>query len=919
MKYILFVVTVWILASCKAEKETSIDLSGQWKVVLDSIDNGYQHLSSLDSEGDCIMLPGTTDDAGLGTPDTLSLMLKRPQLLYLTRKNSYLGAAWYSREIEVPAKWKGKRFILNLERVIWKTDVWVDGKKCDETNYSLVAPHIFDLTGMIEPGKKQVLTIRVDNRKQYEVSGGMAHAYSNHTQIIWNGIIGELRLDVTDPVCISQVNIYPDIKSRSILVTIDADNTGKLQTGNLIICARDKKKGKEIGKIEQEVTVNEGKSTFKLTYDMGEDVKLWSEASPELYELTAELTTEESYSVKHADFGMREIKAEGPRLYINGNPLFLRGTLECCVFPLTGYPPMKKEGWEKVIKTAREWGLNHLRFHSWCPPEAAFQAADEAGFYFQIELPVWINTIGKHAPTTEFIHSEADRIIREYGNHPSFCLWSMGNEVEGDLSVLAKMVDNLKERDPRHLYTNNTFTFQAGHGRWPEANDDFFITQQTIKGWCRGQGVFNNQYPSFDKDYSASVDGMSVPLVIHEMGQYAVYPNMDEISKYTGVLDPVNFKSIRADLEKKGLLHKAADYTKASGRLAVILYKEEIERALKTAGIAGFQLLDLHDFPGQGTATVGLLDAFWDSKGVIESDEFRRFCAPVVPLAHFSKATYQNNENFSARIDISNYSEQSLGKKTVKWSLLDVKKNVVSSGNAVVDIEQGYNENLLNIDTSLENIKDAARLIVNVSIEGTSYENSWNIWVYPAEQKVNFGNVYYTRNMQDAMARLSEGKKVLFNPDRKQINGLEGKFVPTFWSPVHFPDQAGTMGILCDPEHPALKDFPTDMHSDWQWWELNLNSTAMNVDSIKGGSPIVEVIDNFVNNRRLAMIYEGKVGDGKLVIATCDLSDIQNLKPESKQMLVSILNYMNSSSFDPAPIEDPEQIVSLGLSMNKNI
>ena len=118
-----------------------------------------------------------------------------------------------------------------------------------------------------------------------------------------------------------------------------------------------------------------------------------------------------------------------------------------------------------------------------------------------------------------------------------------------------------------------------------------------------------------DKDFRASVDGMEVPTVTHEVGQYSVYPDLSEIAKYTGTLLPLNFMAVRNDLEKKGRLDKASAYLQASGKLAAILYKEEVERALKTPGISGFQLLDLHDFPGQGTALVGLLNAFWGEQG----------------------------------------------------------------------------------------------------------------------------------------------------------------------------------------------------------------------------------------------------------------------------------------------------------------
>jgi len=403
---------------------------------------------------------------------------------------------------------------------------------------------------------------------------------------------------------------------------------------------------------------------------------------------------------------------------------------------------------------------------------------------------------------------------------------------------------------------------------------------------------------------------MTVPLITHEIGQYAVYPKIDEIPKYTGVLEPINFKSVKEDLERKGLINKAADYTQASGKLAVILYKEEIERALKTAGISGFQLLDLHDFPGQGTALVGLLDAFWDSKGLITAEEFRQFSAPVVPLMRFSKATYTNDESFTASLDVSNYSDNSLNDKEIEWSISD-DNSVMASGSAKATIAIGYNPKILDLNESLQKITKASKLTIKVNLKGTNYKNQWNIWVYPQKQTIDYGKVVYTRSLDEAYKLLIAGKKVLLNPDWKKIKGIEAKFIPVFWSPVHFPKQAGTMGVLCNPSNKALVDFPTGMNTDWQWWDLNVNSTTLITDGIVGGNPIVEMVDNFANNRKLASLFEGSIGSGKLVVASFDLATDLDKRPVAKQMLISILNYMNGVSFNPEAIKNPEILKSI--------
>lgn len=884
-----------------------IDLSGEWSVALDK--EGYGEARGYENRSfdNLIRLPGTTDEAGYGDPDTLKYELTKPQLLHLTRKYSYMGPAWYTREISVPETMNGKRFILSLERVIWSSDVWIDGEKVTGTGSSLSTPHIFDLTSKIKPGKKQRLTIRIDNRKKFDTSvQELAHAYTDHTQTIWNGITGEISIGVYDKVVIDDLRVEPDIKNNSVKVDVTlSDFSGmKKDRSGLSLTIADKKTGEVI--YRESKTVNPGTLSFEFICNPGRKLQLWSEFNPVLYTVKAELKSKNNNSTKETQFGMRQISTDGTSMRMNGMPVFLRGTLECCIFPLTGYPPATHHEWERILGIAKQWGLNHLRFHSWCPPKAAFEVADEMGFYLQVELPVWSLTIGKEKATEEYMYKEADRIIKEYGNHPSFCFFCMGNELQGDITVIENLVGYLKAKDRRHLYTNTAFTFEKGYGTAPVGNDDFLITQWTDNGWVRGQGVFNSESPCFDKDYSTATRNLNVPLITHEIGQYAVYPDMKEIPKYTGVLDPVNFKSIKRDLENKGMSGDAGKFTEASGKLAAILYKEEIERAMKTPGVSGFQLLDLHDFPGQGTALVGLLNAFWESKGVIDAQGFRQFCSPVVPLARFAKATYSANENFEAQIDMSNYSDTDLMRVNISWSVSDDDNRRIASGSINSDIKIGYNHDVAKVSVPLSPITNACKLTFEVSIDGTAYRNRWNIWVYPENIDIEKGQVIITKDVEEALKMLRQGNTVLLNPDWRNIKGVEGKFVPVFWSPVHFPKQAGTMGLLCDPLHPALKYFPTDGHTDWQWWDLLINSTSINTEDFDGGRSVVSIIDNFANNRKLSLIYEAKVFNGKLLLAGCDLTAGTGSRIVAGQMLNSILKYMNSNEFNPSQLKNPD-------------
>ncbi len=882
--------------SCRQEVR-EIDLSGEWEVSLDSLDKGIDGKWYETTFSDRILLPGTLCDAGYGTPCQLEPKMEKEIFLNLKAKFSYVGPAWYRKVCEVPEEWNGKTILLTLERVLWSSQLWVNGTQVEGSQESLTTPHCFDLSKYLIPGQKNSIVVRVDNRKQYDISvKNLAHAYTNDTQTMWNGVLGEIKLTAKDRVRIDELRLVPDVDNRLVKVTVKMTNhTTASVSGKLRLSVEDPH-GNQLPAKEFEIEDTEVIFYYPLDQQM-----LWDEFHPNLYKATATIEVGEMTDSKSEVFGLRKLTNKGALLQINDRRLFLRGTLECCIFPLTGYPPTDEKGWEKVFETARDYGLNHLRFHSWCPPEAAFRVADKMGFYLQVELPLWELHVGEDLKTADFLRDEANRILKKYGNHPSFCFWSMGNELEGDFAFLDELMTSLRKQDPRHLYTTTSFTFQKGHGAWPEPHDDFWVTQWTQKGWVRGQGVFDSEPVSFNKDYSGSIEGLPAPLVTHEIGQYSVFPNLKEVDKYTGNLLPLNFRAVAEDLRQKGRLPLAEDYLIASGKLAVLLYKEEIERALKTPGFSGFQLLDLHDFPGQGTALVGVIDAFWESKGLITPEEFRQFCSPVVPLARFEKATYRNNETLNVSFEVANFSEGALNQIEPEWQLVNSKGEVMAQGKlSKQDIPVGNAIRLGDASISLKSVSIADQLTLSIRLGGTGYQNSWSVWAYPAALPEAGSGVLYTQSFAEAEKALNEGKKVLLNPVKEEINGLEGKFVQVFWSPVHFPNQPGTMGVLCDPAHPALADFPTEMHSNWQWWDICKHATVMQLDSLQNNlQPVVRMVDNFYKNRNLGLIMEAKVGNGSLLVCSSDLEADLDARPVAKQLRYSLLKYMEGDRFQP--------------------
>jgi len=924
-----------------AGEHRTMDLSGAWQFRLDPEDKGVSERWFVSALPDKIHLPGSTTENGFGDDVTVDTKwtgsivdrswftdpkyekyrqpgnVKIP--FWLQPVKHYVGAAWYQREVEIVTRyWNSSRTVLFLERCHWETRVWVDGKEAGMRN-SLSTPHEYDLTSFLTPGKHR-LTIRVDNTVKIPV-GENAHSVSDHTQTNWNGIIGMIELQGDSArVRIEDMQIYPDVAAKSALVKVTLCNTtGKPASGKIILRAHSEYSSKAhfIPEKTQSFEIAGDKDTIEITYPMGEDVLLWDEFTPNLYEMRVWVSTNVSSDTRDVLFGMRQIATDGTQFIINGKKRFVRGTLECCIFPLTGYPPTDVKSWERLIGIAKAHGLNHLRFHSWCPPEAAFIAADRMGFTFHIECAAW-TTVGDGGAFDKFVYEEGDRILKAYGNHPSFCFLAYGNEPGGNNQnrFLGDLVEYWKKKDPRRLYTS-----AAG---WPflPQNQYFSSPDPRIQAWGGAlRSRINARPPETMTDYRDFVARYKIPVISHEIGQWCVYPDFKEIAQYTGVTRARNFEIFRDSLRDNHMLDQAEQFLLASGKLQTLCYREEIESALRTPGFGGFQLLDLHDFPGQGTALVGVLNPFWGSKGYVTAEEYHRFACETVPLARLEKRVWTSNETFRARIEISHFGADPIPNAQPVWTIHDTAGKTIASGKLPRrDIPLGNGTDLGEITCPLSDIKDASKLVLAVSLEGTKYFNDWDVWVYPERADTEVPrDILLTQRLDDqALATLNAGGKVMLMPAAGMVKGdARGKvalgfssiFCNTAWTRGQAPH---TLGILCDPKHPALALFPTEYHGNWQWWYPIVKGQAMILNDLPPDfRPIVQVVDDWFTNRRLGLIFEARVSRGSLLVCGVDLESGLDKDPVRRQLRHSLLNYMVNSRFQPQTQLEAEQVRSL--------
>lgn len=921
---VLFLSLPVLLSACTSSQD-SMKLSGNWQFSTDG--------TKWDQT---IVLPGSMASNGLGddisvsTPWTGGIVdssffksehyaryrvdghVKVP--FWLQPVKYYKGVAWYEKEVILPDSWDGKDIQLFLERCHWETRLWVDGREIGMRN-ALGVPHRYDLTGILSPGKHTLL-LQVDNTVKDIDPGENSHSISDHTQGNWNGIIGEISLRMKPRLNISRADIYPDADNHSVTVKTVVMNK-KNKNSEAVISM---KVGKD--RMEKSVRLKPGMNELEMTLRMAGRMKKWDEFNPNLYKLEMMIKDNEDKSrhIWTEKFGFRDFRVTDGKLTINGRRVFLRGTLDCAAYPLTGYPPTDRESWKKVFSACKAHGLNHVRFHSWCPPEAAFDVADEMGLYLEIECSSWANqsvTLGDGLPVDRFILEESKRIVTEFGNHPSFCMMMYGNEPGGAKShrYLSDFVSGWKETDDRRLYCSSD--------GWPNLPESDFLNDAAprIQAWGQGvNSIINAQPPRTDYDWSGYTGRFSQPMISHEIGQWCVYPNFREMKKYDGMMKPKNFEIFRETLEKNGMGHLADSFLMASGRLQALCYKADIEAALRTKDFGGFQLLGLSDFPGQGTALVGVLDVFWEQKGYVSPDEFRRFCNTTVPLVRLPRLIYTNNEELVADVEVAHFGPSVLRENKTRWELKTSEGRIVVSGELHHDeITVGNGIQLGQIRTKLDKIREATQMTLEVKVG--RFVNSWHVWCYPADvshESVGKDILLTDRLDENAIRKLDQGGKVLLSLRKgtltpKMGGSIQVGFSSIFWNTAWTLGQAPyTLGILCDPKHPAFNHFPTSYYSDYQWWDAMSHSNVVDLSEFSVDvTPIIRVIDDWFTNRPLALVFEVKVGNGSLLVSGIDFwQDMENRK-EARQLLYSLMDYMSSTAFHPQVRLTPVQLQKL--------
>lgn len=968
-------------------------LEGIWQAELDGGISGE------------IRLPGTLDENRLGHKDAGANQWHpeaaignaeegfdpdAPIATRFTRKYTYEGEARLTRRISFNPP-EGKRVFLEAERARCLR-LLVDGKEApDFVPPSVTTPHVFEVTGLLDGDNE--LTLLSDNSYP-----GLPHdaivfssAATDETQTNWNGVLGYLRLRVEEPVFLSSVRVYPKKDSLTVYAEISA---AEPYSGTLTVSSEAIKETALC-----QVDVPKGINTVEIKdISLADKVRRWDEYEGNLYELTAELTAglsgdasrsenstkaaggERPFSggdKKTVTFGVRDFGDNGKgRLAINGRTFFLRSEANCGEFPETGHPPMEVSEWMTILETYKSYGINCMRFHSHCPPEAAFTAADRMGMMMQPELSHW-NPKNAFEPEESFSYYqvELEQSVLMLANHPSFVMLTLGNELctgKTGHKRMSLLLDKARALDDTRLYANGSNVHYGTIGC--DGDSDFYTSQSYFREPLRGifagmpdlmereekrargesqeqaaeqkaeenreqaaeqkadeaestdgadtpkairiKGYINNQYPNARTNYDASMESLRKdfrkPVFSFEVGQFEVLPYFEELEDFHGISEPANYRLIREKADKLGLLTEWNKYVEATGELSRIGYREEIEAAMRTKELSGISLLGLQDFPGQGTALVGMLDSHLKPKPFefAKPEAFRAFFRDCLPLVLLEKYTYEAGEILKADIQVANFGKKNLCGE-IRYELKG-KDFIIEGTLPEADCPAGENTIAGRLEIPLQGIEKAVRLNLTVGVGGKEeISNTYPVWVYPGEEAVCPEDVYETRAFDEkAREILAAGGKVYLSPDstpKALPDSIQAQFTTDFWSVGTFPFQEGGMGQLIDAEHPIFEKFPTEFHTNWQWWPMAGQRAVILPRMMKS---IVTEMDSYAYMRPMTQLLECRCGGGRLLFSTMGLQNLRQY-PEARALLSSIYSYLASEKFEPEQEMTPEEVVKL--------
>lgn len=633
----------------------------------------------------------------------------------------------------------------------------------------------------------------------------------------------------------------------------------------------------------------------------------WTPDTPNLLTLQVRIGSEE-HKVR---FGLRRVEARGEKLFLNGEPFYVRG------FGCDGNDngQLKRQvttdrGYRNYVERAKQFGFNVMRSHM--PdndrPEAFLNACDELGLFIWAEFELATPDIEKLAP---------------FWNHPSVIWWCWGNEMAGIGSYpwAETAYEFVKQTDPSRLVQDN-----SGWGQYDRATTDI-VNQHMGYYWPYGpRAQCYSSYALFTTE--GSMNGKSMadvmqemrdgrfdlgkPMLAHETGNHQAFP---DVRRRAGRMDFSLRPRIMEKMQSGGRMDYLDRWVTASGKFKQAMDKVWMEQVRKSPIVEGYEMWMLAD---HGYVFSGVIEDGEDCriKPSIDPAYYRTYNAADVLLADFpdgnTKRVFESGEQITVRLLASIYGPNALKPGTATWKLVQGSRTVAKGTANVLGAARGRVSVLGDVKLAAPKTQSAMALRLEMEVPlgpKRPLRNAWNVWVVPPVGTPNYGDLRVVRELDDAaIDALADGARVLLIlEDTKAISRVDqpfasvlARFRPQIWEWGH------NLGAYV-PDHPALKGLPNAGFSDLQFYRpIDWGRKIILDDCPFAPVPIVDAVDIPASIdsaqaycRKASYLFELGVGKGKLLVTGFNFTP-ENLKYiETRALLKSIVDYANSASFAP--------------------
>ncbi|MBN1341279.1 MAG: hypothetical protein JXQ73_01290 [Phycisphaerae bacterium] len=876
------VVLLSLLMAAPAAGRPTVSLDGVWQFRFSADDSGerdgwFKPETTFDKT---LKVPGCWDSQGIGEPTEK------------VRHNA-VGVGWHRRSFAVPKEWANRRIWLRVGAAHRSAKVWIDGERIGE-HWGYPVAFSFDITGAVTPGKEHALVIAVDSRRHLDrdpLTG--AFDIIDYMDVDWGGIFEPVTLYATGDVWLDDAFVLPDPAAGKAGVRV---TMSRVEPGTADPTAIEFRVRRWTAQGVGEAVVTSGKQEVgkqaKLSWDLAlGDVPPWTPETPNLLVLDLVLKRgDQVLDERSIRFGQRRLEIRGADFYLNGERFYFRGYGDDWTFPVTLMPAPDVEAWRKYLLRRKEFGLIGVRHHSTMPPEAYLAAADEVGILVQPELPI------AYAP---FFNAANERgydlyryvwrgYIRQMRNHPSVFAWCMNNEMREGFALGPELYATAKLLDP----TRPVIDADGAAGDLNRPTIDYIAFQYDVFAipWGRHYAKFKMASPP------------TKPIISHETTNISVLPDPADIPKYDGIIDPFWIQQMADQVSRRGLSGYLDRMLTASRRLQASLIKLNIEACRVNPDTDGHHQWLFRDYWTQST---GIVNQF-DEARALTPEMARQFFGQVVVLWEHDRVNFRCGQTIPLRLFLSDFRPKAARPRLSEMS--------VTLGDQSVSLQapsSAGGRGLIGPWTGeVRAPKSAAPVALVLQARCGGVRNQWPVWVFPASSEK--GDVVGTSERapsdsvpmvtrwltKTALERLAAGGRVWVVDEKVVLPTALGRFKPAWWKGSEKTDSGYGNMIL---PHPAMEGFPHDGYGDLQMAGLLDERPTVLMDALPVQiEPIIWYLDVPWQMRRKAYLFEAKVGAGRLLVSTLNVSREQRERdPAAAWLFGRLLGYVRSDAFNP--------------------